>query len=217
LLHLWAMVLLIGGALNPGLGWAEPTAQVTTITPAKAGDQVVCRLITAGLPGEKLLQSMRSGLVSEVDFDLALLDEREQVVGGSRLELQLAFDLWEEVFSVRSNGQEQRFAELTALHRYLQDLEQVTVAPLSSLDRDGRYRILVGLQVHPIAPSQRDEVEAAISGDQRPRREGLDQQEVSVSLGRLIRFFYKGGGDEQSGQTLISAWFRGGDLRDATN
>ena len=91
------------------------------------------------------------------------------------------------------------------------------VIPVSRLAPEARYRLRIGLEVHPIAPAEQDRVEDVIAGDQRPRREGQDQQEASVSLGRLIRFFYKGGGDGRGGQEILSAWFTRKELRDETH
>ena len=210
LLSVW----LAAGAVTAA---ADTTARVTDVTPARVGDLVVARLATEGLPGEKLLQSMRSGLVSAVVLDLALVDDREKVVGGNRVSLQLGFDLWEEIFSVRADGTERRFHSLDDLSAYLKELGAVPVIPVSRLAPETRYRLRIGLEVFPIAPAEQDRVEDVIVGSQRPRREGQDQQEASVSLGRLIRFFYEGGADGRGGQEIWSAWFTRKELRDETN
>jgi len=211
-----ALMVLLSGLVTVVLAADDP-ARVTTVTPARVGDLVVARLATEGLPGEKLLQSMRSGLVSAVDLDLAVLDDREKVVGGNRISLQLGFDLWEEIFSVRNDGSERRFRSIDDLEAYLAELGAVPVIPIDLLAPEARYRLRIGLQVHPIAPAEQERVEDAISGDQRPGREGQDQQETSVSLGRLIRFFYKGGGSGRGGQETVSGWFTRKDLRDETH
>jgi hypothetical protein len=186
---------------------ADDAARVTAVAPQRTGDLLVAHLDTRGLPGDKLLQSMRSGLVSAVELDLVLLDEDEHVVAGNRVSLQLAFDLWEEIFSVRADGSERRFRTLDNLEAYLADLRGVPVAPVSALEDAGRYRLRIALAVHPIAPAERDRVEGVIAGESRPRREGQDEQEAQVSLGKLIRFFYKGGGEGGGGQEILSAWF----------
>lgn len=193
---------------------AEDPARVTGVTPARVGDLVVARLVTEGLPGQRLLQSMRSGLVSAVDLDLALLDDRQKVVGGNSISFQLGFDLWEEVFSVSSDGRERRFQDLADLQAYLSELQGLPVIPVNRLLPEASYQLRVGWQVHPIAPAEQDRVEDVIVGDQRPRREGQDQQEASVSLGRLIRFFYKGGDGDRRGQVILSGWFTRKELRD---
>ena len=211
-----AFLILCWLAAGVALAEDDP-ARVTSITPARVGDLVVAHLNTEGLPGEKLLQSMRSGLVSSVDLDLALLDDRQKVVDGNRVSLQLGFDLWEEIFSVRSDGSERSFHSLDDLQSYLAELWAVPVIPVSRLEPEARYRVRIMLQVYPIAPAEQDRVEDVIVGDQRPRREGQDQQEASVSLGRLIRFFYKGGGSSRDGQESFSSWFTRKELRDETH
>ncbi len=191
---------------------ADQPARVTTVVPARAGELVVARLATDGLPGEKLLQSMRSGLVSAVQLDLVLLDAREDVVAGHQVFLQLGFDLWEEVFSVRDDGAERRFRTLADLQAYLAELADVPVAAVDQLAPDARYRLRVALQVHPIAPAQRERVESVIAGGRRPPLAGQDRQEAQVSLGRLIRLFYKSDGGS-GGQETLSGWFTRKELR----
>ena len=209
-----AAVLLFWCLAAGAVTAADPSGRVTSVIPGRVGDLVVARLTTEGLPGEKLLQSMRSGLVSSVALDLTLLDDREKVVGGNRVSLQLAFDLWEEIFSVRGDGSERRFRSLDELQAHQAELGTVPVIPFNRLTPDARYRLRIGLQVYPIAPVEQDRVEDVIAGDQRPRREGQDQQEASVSLGRLIRFFYKGGGEGLGNQVILSDWFTRKELRD---
>jgi len=199
------------------VAWADEAPRLVDVTPSRMGDQVVCRLQTVGVPGEKQLQSMRSGLESAVELTLAVVDENEKFLGGRSVSLRMAFDLWEEVFSVGQNGEERRFQSLADLQVYLSDLTHLSVGPAALLKPDGRYRIKAQLVVHAIAPDEQKRVEDVIAGEQRPRREGQDQQEASVSLGRLIRLFYKGGGEGQDGQELLSGWFTVGELADETH
>lgn len=209
------LALLLLGCCRVALA-ADPAARVTAVTPGRAGDLVVCRLQTEGLPGEKLLQSMRSGLVSAVELEVAVVDDRRQIVAGNHLSLQLGFDLWEEIFSVRGDGAERRFGDLADLEAYLAELTEVPVAPLVRLDPGARYRLHIGLEVHPIAPAEQDRVEEVIAGERRPGREGRDEQEAQVSMGRLIRFFFKGG-DEGGAHEAVSAWFTRKELDDAAH
>lgn len=207
-------VCLLGGAVGTR---AQEDPRLVRVTPGLSGDQVVCRLQTRGLPGEKQLQSMRSGLVAAVELDLALVDEGDNLLGGRSLSLRMAFDLWDEVFSVRADGRERRFNSLADLRTYLADLQGLPVAPAAALAGGESCRLRVGLVVHAIAPDERQHVEDVIAGEQRSRREGQDQQEATVSLGRLIRLFYKGGGETREGQQLVSEWFTGRGLADAAH
>jgi len=202
-------ILLLGLAV---LGWARPAcgaeeARLLEATALGQGREVVCRLRTAGLPTDKQLQSMRSGLVSAVDLDLAVVDAHDDILTGRNLTLRLAFDLWEQFFSVRTGDLEQRFPDLESLRAYLAEIPAVPVAGLGELTDQESYRLRVGLTVHAIAPDERARIEDVVAGERRPRREGQDTQEASVGLGRLIRIFYKGGGDGSDGLETRSGWF----------
>jgi hypothetical protein len=198
-----------GAALQP--------AGVIDVVPGRSDGLLVAHLATAGLPGDRLLQSMRSGLVSAVELELALLDDNQQVLGGNRIWLQLGFDLWEEIFAVQIEDSAQRFRDLSDLQDHLASLQDLPVFPADRLQPDARYRIRVGLRLHAIAPAQRERVEDALAGDRRPRSDGQDRQEASVSLGRLIRLFYKGGERPADQQETLSVWFSREELRDETH
>lgn len=210
-----AMAMLVWLVTTSGAS-AQP-ASVIDVVPGRSDGLLVAHVATAGLPGDRLLQSMRSGLVSALELELALLDEDQQVLGGNRIWLQLGFDLWEEVFAVEIEGGTRRFRDLGDLQDHLARLQDLPVFPANRLVPDARYRIRVGLRLHAVAPAERERVEDAIAGDRRPRRDGQDRQEASVSLGRLIRLFYKGGDRPADQQEALSAWFGREELRDETH
>lgn len=209
-----AVMLLVCGATVSYAG--EPSTRLVQVDVAREGEQVVCRLQTRGLPGARQLQSMRSGLTSAVELSLFLVDANDQPVTGRVVSLRLGFDLWDEVFSVRGDGRERRFHALSDLQDYLADLRDLPVTSSTALDSLARYRLQVDLVVHPVAEDEQQRVADAIAGEQRRYREGQDQQEASVSLGRLIRLFYKNDEPGQ-GQRLFSAWFTRRELPDATH
>lgn len=200
-----ALLVLLCGLAGPAA--AQPDPGLVEVLPYQADGQLLCRLRTEGLPGQKQLQSMRSGLEASVELEVALVDEQENLLGRRSLSLRMGFDLWEEVFSVRGEGQERRFASLEELRAYLEDLRRLPVAPLNLLDGAGPCRLQVGLVVHAIAPDEQRRVEDVIAGDRRRRGPGQNEQEASVSLGRLIKLFYKGGGSGAGGSRLDSDWF----------
>ncbi len=208
IIWIWLLVLVLPGPVM----CAAPAVQVVKVKPSRVGDLVVCNLKTRGLPAEKQLQSMRSGLVSSVELDLALFDENDHFLAGNSLTLRLAFDLWEEIFSVQDDGNRQEFKSLTDLEDYLADLIHLPVASANSLESGIPMRLKIDLTVHSIAPDERERVGDVIAGDQRSQREGLDRQEASVSLGRLIRFFYKDDGPADSEKSMQSRWFKVGEL-----
>jgi hypothetical protein len=191
--------------------------RILQVEPASQGSLLVCRVFTAGLPGQEASLSMQSGLVASLDLLMALLDDSEQVLLDRRISFRLAFDLWEEVFSVEQQGQQKRFADAEQLAGFLSRLPGLPVTPLSGLASDGRFRLRVQLELHPIAPSERDRAGEVIAGERRADPAGVDdRQEVSVGLGQLIRFFYKDSSAETPPLSeAFSRWFSVKELRDA--
>ena len=132
---------------------AEDVPRIVSVEPGRSGELVVCRLVSVGLPGERISLSMRSGLVSSIELYLDLMDEGKKVVAGNRVSYRLAFDLWEEVYSLEEGGREHRFSDLDGLVQFLADLPRLPVAPLSTLTADGRFRVRAGLLIYGIPAS----------------------------------------------------------------
>ncbi len=201
-------VLLGALLLVMAAGPALASARLVGVAPARAGEQLACRVTASGLPDDRQLQSMRSGLVAAVELELAVVDAEGRVAVAHSLSLRLGFDLWEEVFSVSGAGAERRFRSLEELRAHLADLPPFALMPLASLAESGRYQVRAGLLARPVASDERERVGNLIAGEPRGEPGRSDRQEASVSLGRLIRFFYQGTRDDRDGQEAASAWFR---------
>ncbi len=216
----WLLVLLLIsiGLSATSLAADDEPPRLLEIIPARTDEMVVCRLISHGLPGQRLLQSMQSGLVSAIDLHISLRDEHSRVLHEHGLSLRLAFDVWEEVFSVSGQQRQRSFSDGNLLQLFLNDMPDVPLLPLSLVPAGRRCRIHIGLKLHAIAPSERGRVEQLIAGDSETAQIGQDQQEVSISLGRLIRFFYKGSAQRsQLTSEVLSPWFMREELADATD
>jgi hypothetical protein len=192
---------------------ARADSRVVAVDPQVQEGRLQCRLRTEGLPGDKQLQSMQSGLEAAVELHLALQDDGDGALASKKIVLRLAFDLWDQVYSVRGAGPERRFAELADLRAFLADLQGLDLCSTGLLEADARYRLQVAMVVHAVAPDEQARVEQVITGSGSGGGQDQDRQEASVSLGRLIRVFYKGGGGGRNDQELISDWFAGKEVR----
>ncbi len=161
---------------------------VVAVEPARRESLLVCRLRTQGLPGEKILSTLHSGLASAIDFQLEVAAADGRVVASRVVRLRLVYDLWEEVFVVTHDGAEARIDDDDALAGWLAEPPWLPVAPLAALAGSHGLRLRAGLRLHTIDPSERTRLEEVVAGP--------EDHEVSVGLGTLIRFFYKGGRDD---------------------
>jgi hypothetical protein len=131
---------------------------------------------------------------------------------------RLAFDLWEEVFRVDGNGGEWRMEDLGGVERFLERLTHLPVAPFSALAPNARYRISVRLLCHPIAPVEKLRIGEWVAGGGAGTSRDPDEREVSLGLGKVIRFFFGGARPEDApGGEGISPWFTPEELADATD
>jgi hypothetical protein len=183
---------------------AKNDPAVTGIRSERSGELLVCRLATTGLPGPKILSTLRSGLESAVEIHLQLSGIESRLDESRSYEFRLSFDLWEEVYTVYAGSEAVRIADLEGLNGYLADLPPLAVARVADLKSNEKYVVTAGLKLHPLAPTARGKMQEMVSGeDPASRASGDSGQEVSISLGRLIRFFYRGG---SAGRDLVGTF-----------
>ncbi|MBK9303545.1 MAG: hypothetical protein IPM94_06585 [bacterium] len=205
---LTAAVFALLLALSIGETARAETPRILALEPARTDSLLVCRLRTAGLPGPEILSTLRSGLSSAVDLQLEVLDGRGRAIDGRVLRLRLDYDLWDEVFSIAHGDRGvTRLPDDAALQAWFDRTPWLPVAPLAALANAGPVRLRAALRLHAIAPSERERLGEVVSGP--------DGQEVSLGLGKLIRYFYRGGAREGGGATADSPPFAPGELAHA--
>jgi hypothetical protein len=209
------------GVDSPG----EHAPHIVSVSPAIAGERLVCNLETRGLPTDDAARSMRGGLPSGVEIAVELRGSGEETIVRRRVFFRLSFDLWDEIFRVEEDGSEARFETLASLRSFLETFEGLPVAPLRALAGDEGYRLHVDLVSHAIMPAERARIGEWIAGEgSAGARSGSgtardsDEREVSFGIGSLIRFFY--GGSSEAKPTAVCAsseWFRPEELSRATH
>lgn len=209
ILHVLAPGLAVCLALA-AVAAAEP--RLVSVAPAGGDGLLTCRLTTADLPGERIVSTLNSGLVSAVEFHLDVLQDGDRPVTGNTVTVRLSFDLWEEVYTVSLGDERTSLPDLASLQAWLAEPPELPVAPLAALDDALPAVIRAGLSLHPIAPDTRGRMEGMISGEDAAARESDGGQEVLVGLGKLIRFFYHDGSREDLDHELASPPFRTGEL-----
>lgn len=184
--------------------------RVLSVMPAVQDGLLGCRLTTAGLPGDKLLSTLHSGLASAIEVDLLLLDERGRAVAGNVVTLRLTYDLWEEAFTVATGAGTAQLPDDGALEDWLASPPWLPLGPLAAIAGTAPFSVRAALRLHALAPETRDDAAAMVAGP--------DGQSVSVGLGALIRSFYRRH-DADAGLVgaANSAPFRARELTDASH
>ena len=183
-----------------------------SVTPVRYGSLLATLVRTQHLPGDRIASSLESGLPSAIEMRLDLRDARDRTIGESVVFYRVAFDLWDEIFRVEGPGADRTFADLDALEQFLDDLPRLPVASIGGLEMDARHRVRVACRLHPVAPRETEQLGEWVGGEPDAREQERNtsaaaEREVSVSLGRIIRFFYRGSSDADEAAEKFSAWF----------
>ncbi len=222
---LWLMALAIAvapvgsfaspAALAPGDGGAATETpdrrsgdpRVASVEPGVRGTLLAARVSTVKLPGSRILSSLDSGLPSAIELQMDLRDDQDRKIGANRVLFRIVYDLWDEAYRLQGGGENVRFADLGGLQRFLDDLPWVPIAPLTGVMGERAHRIGVVCRLHVIAPRETERLERWVAGAP-DREERADGREVSIGLGDVIRFFYKGAKrDDSVTREQFSPWF----------
>jgi hypothetical protein len=204
---------LLLGAVVCSAAPAQEIPEITSVTPVRDGSLLGTLVRTRHLPGARIASSLESGLPSAIELHLDLRDARDRTVAENVVFYRVAFDLWDEIFRIEGPGAERTFDDLDALERFLDELPRLPVASIGGLEMDARHRVRVGCRLHPVAPRETERLSEWVGGEPDAREQERNasaaaEREVSVSLGRIIRFFYRGSsGEGDEAAERFSAWF----------
>jgi hypothetical protein len=208
-LRLLAGVLLALGPLGlapEGASSDTDPVAIVSVTPAVQNSTLVCGVATRGLPDLPSRETLLSGLPSALVLGFSVFDDAGRIMGGSRAEIRIEPDLWEEIFLVRTPSTAHRLKSLRDVESMLAHVNPIPILPLAKLRADLPYRVRVRLAVHPLAPSEiqrsRDLVAGEAAGLDDPNR-----REFSVGLNSLFRFFLGKADDEKWVTEATSAPF----------
>jgi|GEM_PF-5777970 len=199
-----ALLLLLA---PPAVGSAPA---ILVVSPAAADSLLVCGVATRGLPGGSSVETLRSGLPSALVFGFSLLDASGRTVGGSRAEVRIEPDLWEDLFLVKTPMYSTRLRSVDDVRGFLGNLGGLPVLPLERLARDASYRLRVRLAVYALAPSEVRRSRDRLTGGGELR--DPDRREVSVGLNSLLKFFLGKEDEEPWEAEALSPLFRRRDL-----
>ena len=211
------LMALLATTLTPASAVAADPA-IDSVTPIRHGSLLASLVRMSNLPGDGLAKSLRSGLPSAIELELDLRDDQDRTVLERKVMYRVAFDLWEEIFRIEGPGAVASFPTIDALEAYLDELPRVSVAPLEGLAVDSRHRLRVGCRLHRVAPREAAQVSEWVgepgATERQRNRDATDEREVSVSLAKVIRFFYRGGKANELEDERFSAWFVPDELPD---
>lgn len=176
-----------GAGLEAARAASREEVRIVAVEPARSDTALLCSVRTSGLPDASSRETLGSGLPAAVVLAFSLLDPSGHERGGSRVEVRIEPDLWEDVVVVRTPLSERRAASIEGVASLMGRLGPFPVLPMRLLDPGQSLRIRVRLAVHPLAPAEIQRVHALFGGEASGG--DPDRREVSAGLGTLLRYF----------------------------
>ena len=93
-----AVALCAAAVFDAAPAAARTEATVVSVTASLRDSALVCEVETRGLPDPASRETLSSGLPSAVVLACSVLDASGKSVGGSRAEIRIEPDLWENAF-----------------------------------------------------------------------------------------------------------------------
>jgi hypothetical protein len=191
----------------------EGAVRIEEVTPGRLDSLLVCSLGTHGLPDAPSRETIESGLPSALVLAFTLLDRSGRQVGGSRAEVRIEPDLWEQIFLLRTPLRDHRAGTIEEVERLLSALGPLPVLSRSAMPSISDLRIRVRMAIHPLAPAEIERVHDLLAGESIDGNTG--RREVSVGFGSLLRYFLGGEPEEDWIATATSQPFSWESLTEA--
>ncbi|MEZ4648642.1 MAG: hypothetical protein R3E97_07605 [Candidatus Eisenbacteria bacterium] len=169
---------------------AEDEPALVAIEASRQGDEVVCGLVTSGLPGLVAEDTITRGLPIDliVEIDLSVSETNTHI--RSRHLVRVEPDLWDGDLRLLTSRVELRFPDIDALRIGLTHLGPFPCARRDEIRAGNSFQLDVVLSVDPVADD--DGSPWGLFGDD----ETSNDRERSIGLGRLFRYLLGHGTQE---------------------
>lgn len=195
--------LLILAAVPPG--WAADGDRATVVDTSVYGREgwLYADIQFRDILDARTTSTVDSGLSGVCLYEVQVLDDRDQEVGWSRWQFHLEHDLWEDRYLVRGVEGEWALPSLAAMDSLCSDIDARRLAPLSKLQADREYRLVIKVVAQPLADEDRARLSSFIS-----RRDHRDREELDFDLGSIFGSLFTGGDGRRTALDYTGRGFR---------
>ena len=170
--------------------------QISYVLPHLSNDTLKVDLSIKGLFEDKIRKTLLSGLPLILKINFELEDSELDIQFAKQLQGQIAYDIWEEYFSLRGfNAVEQRFQQLSRLEKWFGDWRGIKIMTTEKLLEKENYLIKVNTSVILLGRKQSDELDWWLQNSDQTE-ENLPTQDrttgFKLNLNRLVKMFFSG-------------------------
>ena len=189
-----AMGPALGALLAASAARGEGEARVLRADPAIQEGRLVCGILLGDLFTPPVESTLRSGL--PVIVDLVCEVEAADLSLGQFVRSELAYDVWEDRYSLLRGGESRVFASFEEVHEACRRYSPLSLASLAALGAAGSFHLRLRVAVNPLSGEERERMSRWLAETVTDPADP-SARELRLDLGSLIRGFLRGGDSSQ--------------------
>ena len=197
-----AGVLLIGGRAQSARA-EEPPPAIVRVQLAVEDGYITGDVTSSGLFSERITGTVQSGLPAVVDLFYYLSTPEGGTAADNVLSFSLHYDVWEDVYSIDGPDSIVAYPTFAEMQRAIQELDNLKLVSLDSLDPDRSYRVHMSVVVNPLRGADREEIAGWVSENMRSSEDDAWHGQV-LNLNELISHFLS----RERGVVNQSSWYK---------
>jgi len=181
----------------------EPHPAIDRVRLAVDRGYIVGNVESSGLFSERITGTVQSGLpaVADLFYYFSTLDG--SAVAENVLSFSLRYDVWEDIYSIIAPDTTLSYATFAGMQQAIEDLHQLKLVPLDSLDPDRSYRVHVSITITPLQGVDRAKITGWMDENMRTSEDNSWHGQV-LNLNELISHFFS----REQGIVNRSSWYR---------
>jgi hypothetical protein len=181
-----ALVIII---MSAGIAAADERPIILDAEVYVSGDRIVCDVGCDGLLSERIAGTVRSGLPAVIELVYSMEARGGKVVSNGVHSYELLYDVWDDIYSIRSGDSTVIFEDFDAMGGAIERLQRVPIVSVEAADTLREYSVSLTVAVHPLKGSETQRVEGLVSDAVGARSHDSWREQVLNINDLISRFF----------------------------
>ncbi len=198
----FASAFLIG-AWSPAVRAEEPRPAIVSVNLSSDRGYLTANVTSTNLFSERITGTVKSGLPAVVDFFYYLSTLDGSTLAEGVLSFSLHYDVWEDIYSIEAPDTTLSFKTFAEMQQTVQDLHELKLVPLDSLESDRSYRVHMSITINPLRGADREKIAGWVSENMQTSDDNSWHGHV-LNLNELISHFFS----KERGVVNQSSWYK---------
>jgi hypothetical protein len=172
-----------------------------------SGDRIVCDVRCDGLLSERIAGTVQSGLPAVIELLYSVEARDGKAVSNGIHSYELLYDVWDDIYSIRSGDSTVTFEDFDAMGRSIERLQRVPLVSVAAADTSREYSVSLTVAVHPLRGSETRRVEGLVSDAVGARSHDSWREQVLNINDLISRFFSRDKGTSNRSDVYRTQYF----------